>query len=65
MSKEPDTPPRGDAAWKIAKKAVADRNEAAYARGRADRAAKRAEAVERRRAADRDDLARLPKPPAN
>ena len=39
MSK-PVEPLRGDAAWKAAKKGVADRNEEAYARGRRDRAAK-------------------------
>ena len=38
MSK-PTEPLRGDAAWRAAKKDVADRNEAAYARGREERAA--------------------------
>jgi hypothetical protein len=39
MSK-PVEPLRGEAAWKAAKKGIAERNEQAYARGRKDRAAK-------------------------
>ncbi len=57
MSK-PVEPLRGDAAWKAAKKGVADRNEEAYARGRRDRAAKNtqfaARRLEQERQADRD-----------
>jgi len=57
MSK-PVEPLRGDAAWKAAKKGVADRNEEAYARGRRDRAAKNTQFAARRleqgRQSDRD-----------
>jgi hypothetical protein len=57
MSK-PVEPLRGDAAWKAAKKGVADRNEEAYARGRRDRAAKNtqfaARRLEQERQSDRD-----------
>jgi hypothetical protein len=47
MSK-PSEPLRGEAAWKAAKKKVADHNEAAYARGRRERAARHAAWVARR-----------------
>jgi hypothetical protein len=40
MSKPPAEPLRGEAAWKAAKKGIAERNEQAYARGRKERAAK-------------------------
>src|SRR4051794_1490566 len=62
MSKR-EEPLRGDAAWKAARKSVSDRNEAAYARGREQRAARDAAVARRRieeeRRADRD----LPRPP--
>jgi hypothetical protein len=41
-------PLRGEAAWKAAKQEIADRNEAAYARGRKDRAARNAAWTKRR-----------------
>jgi hypothetical protein len=41
-------PLRGEAAWKAAKKEIADHNEAAYARGRRERAARHAAWVKRR-----------------
>jgi hypothetical protein len=57
MSKS-DEPLRGEAAWKAAKKGIADRNEQAYARGRKDRAAKNtafaARRLEQERQSDRD-----------
>jgi hypothetical protein len=55
--------PRGDAAWRAAKNAVNKRNEAAQKAGAARRAVKDAEAVERRQAADRHDMANLPQQP--
>jgi hypothetical protein len=45
--KKPTEPLRGEAAWKAAKKEVSDRNEAAYARGRRQRAARHAAWVAR------------------
>lgn len=47
-------PLRGEAAWKAAKKDVADRNEAAYARGRRDRAAQAVAHATRRRDEERE-----------
>ena len=64
MSKQDSTPLRGEAAWKAEKQRVADRNDAAYARGRKDRAARDAEEHARRRAADRRENANLPKQPS-
>ena len=52
MSK-PTEPLRGEAAWRAAKKEIADRNEAAYARGRQERAARHASWVARRNAEER------------
>ena len=63
MSKPTPEPPRGHAAWKAAKQEISDRNEAAYACGRQERAARNAEALDRRRDADRQDRARVPKQP--
>ena len=61
---DPTTPaPRGDAAWRAAKSAVNKRNEAAQKAGAARRAVKDAQAVERRQAADRHDMANLPQQP--
>jgi len=64
MSSEDDsTPPRGDDAWKAERKRVAQRNEAAYARARKEREARDAAARTRDRAAERRELANLPKQP--
>jgi hypothetical protein len=63
MSKEPTEPLRGHAAWKAAKQRISERNEAAYARGRQERAARNADAIDRRRQADRRDSAKLPRQP--
>jgi len=64
MSNKDDTPPRGEDAWKAAKQAIAKRNEAAYARGREERAARDAAQRNRRMAAERAEFANLPKQPA-
>ena len=57
MSKSTE-PLRGDAKWKAAKKGVADRNEAAFARGRKERtqrdAARAARVTQQQREADRN-----------
>jgi hypothetical protein len=63
MSKEPAEPLRGHAAWKAAKQRISERNEAAYARGRQERAARNADAIDRRRAAERRETAKLPQQP--
>ncbi len=63
MTKKQEEPLRGEAAFKAAKQRVAERNEAAYARGRAERAAGDAAARDRRRAADRREAAQLPSQP--
>ena len=64
MSSEEFTGPRGQDAWKAAKQRIAKRNEAAYARGREERAAREAEVRDRRVAAERREFANLPRQPA-
>ena len=56
-------PLRGHAAWKAEKERIAERNEAAYARGRQERTARNAAAMDSRRAAERRDRANLPSQP--
>lgn len=63
MTKKQDEPLRGDAAFKEAKRRVAERNEAAYARSRTERAARDAAAVVRRREAEKREAAGLPTQP--
>jgi hypothetical protein len=53
MSKPDEEPLRGEAAWRAEKKAIAARNEAAYARGRTERAAREGARASRRREQDR------------
>ena len=60
MSKSVE-PLRGDAAWRAAKKGVADRNEEAYARGRKDRAAKNTAFAVRRLEEERQANRDLPR----
>ena len=62
-TRSPDVPLRGEAAWKAAKQRVADRNEAAYRRGRAERADADARDAERRRDAERKERSELPSQP--
>jgi hypothetical protein len=64
MTKNSDEGLRGEAAFNAAKKRVAERNEAAYARCRAERAAADAAVRDRRRAAERREAADLPVQPA-
>ena len=63
MSEEAQGPPRGEAAWKAAKQRIAANNDAAYARGRKERAAENAEASKRERAAAKQESKNLPKQP--
>jgi hypothetical protein len=60
---ETNDPPRGEAAWRAAKDRIAKANEAAYARGREERAADAAEAAGRRRLVERESQKNLPKQP--
>ena len=64
MSKSTE-PLRGEAAWKAAKKEISDRNEAAYARGRKERAVKDAARVTKRREEERAANQRLPSQPTS
>jgi hypothetical protein len=58
-------PLRGHAAWKAEKERIAERNEAAYARGRQERTARHAAVMENRVAEERRERANLPsQPPA-
>ena len=63
MSQQPDEPLRGEAAWRAAKQRVQQANEAAYARGREERAADAADAAGRRRTAERQSRKNLPEQP--
>ena len=63
MSQDSNEPPRGEAAWRAAKQRIQQANEAAYARGREERAADAAEAATRRRFAERQAGQNLPKQP--
>ena len=60
---EPREPLRGHAAWKAEKERIAERNEDAYARGRRERTARDAAAMETRIAAEKRDRANLPSQP--
>ena len=64
MSKNQETTPlRGEAAWKAAKQRIAERNDAAHARARKERAEADAGRRARLRAAEREELANLPTQP--
>jgi hypothetical protein len=63
MSQQTDEPLRGEAAFRAAKDRIQKANEAAYARGREERAADAAEAAGRRRTAERNSMKNLPKQP--
>lgn len=60
IGKATDEPLRGEAAWKAAKLLVSERNKAAHARGRAQRARQDAEFEASRRAAEKRDRAERP-----
>ena len=57
------TPLTGDAAWRAAKQEIAKRNDAAYARARAERTAREEAVADRQRIARRKETAELPKQP--
>ena len=61
---KPSEPLRGEAAWKAAKKTVAEHNEAAYARGRRERATRDAAWAARRLEEQRQADRNLPERPA-
>ncbi len=63
MSQQPNEPLRGEAAFRAEKDRIQKANEAAYARGREERAADAAEAAGRRRMAERNSMKNLPKQP--
>jgi hypothetical protein len=63
MSDDDFTPPRGEAAWNAAKREVAKRNEAAYAKARKERSSREAAARAREAAAERREFANLPRQP--
>jgi hypothetical protein len=63
MTKNPDQPLRGEAAWKAAKAEMEQRNDAARARGGKLRAASETEKLARSRAADARDREHLPVQP--
>jgi hypothetical protein len=63
MSSDEFTPPRGDAAWKAAKQRVAERNDAAYARAKKERAEHAAQDRDRERLAERREFQNLPTQP--
>ena len=63
MTEKPQEPPRGHAAWTAAKERIAKSNEAAWARGRKERAAENARVASRRRDAERADAASRPAQP--
>jgi hypothetical protein len=63
MSQQTNEPLRGEAAFRAAKLRVEKANEAAYARGRAERAADAEEAAGRRRTEERQARMNLPSQP--
>jgi hypothetical protein len=63
MSQQPNEPVTGEAAFRAAKLRIEKANEAAYARGRAERAADAAEAAGRRRQEERQWRQNLPTQP--
>jgi hypothetical protein len=60
MSQESSEPLRGEAAYRAEKQRIEKANEAAYARGREERAADAAEAATRRRLTERQGMKNLP-----
>lgn len=63
MAKPPEEPLRGDDAWRAQKAAIDKRNDAARARGAAERDVKSARAMAERRAIAKRELAAMPKQP--
>ena len=65
MSKPVVEPLRGEAAWRAAKKGVAERNEEAFARGRKERAERDTARVARQVAQERENNRSLPQQPVH
>ena len=65
MSKPVVEPLRGEAAWRAAKKGVAERNEEAFARGRKERTTRDNAQIARRVAQEREADRSLPRQPAH
>lgn len=63
MSQQMNEPLRGEAAFRAAKQRIEKANEAAYARGREERAADAADAATRRRQTERQAMKNLPQQP--
>lgn len=63
MTKEPAEPLRGDAKWRADKQRIAEHNEAAYKRGRDQRAADAEQVKTKARAAQRREDAEMPQQP--
>ena len=65
MSKPVVEPLRGEAAWRAAKKGVAERNEEAFARGRKERTTRDNAQIARRVAQEREADRSLPRQPTH
>ena len=63
MSQQTNEPLRGEAAFRAAKERIQKANEAAYARGRSERAAEDAAALARRRQIDEQAMRNPPQQP--
>ena len=63
MTKKPEQPLTGDAAWRAEKQRISDRNEAAFKRGRERRAVEDTKAHARTAEAARKDRDELPSQP--
>jgi hypothetical protein len=63
MTREPDQPLRGEAAWIASKAEIAQRNDAARARGSKLRESREAERLVSRRAADAREREHRPEQP--
>ena len=63
MKPDNDKPLRGEAAWRAAKERIAERNDAARARGAAERQAHEARQAEQRLHLAREEKAAVPKSP--
>jgi hypothetical protein len=63
MSQTDKEPLRGDAKWRATRQEIADRNEAATARSREQRASRDAQAADRRRAQEKADSKNTPTQP--
>jgi hypothetical protein len=63
MTKQPSEPLRGNAAWQAERQRISQRNDAAQARGREERAVRDEAVASRRREAERHERENLPTQP--